>query len=132
VEVTGRRRDGQIELEVTDTGRGLSDADLQRSLNVSTGPNPRFPEEAESGSPSLVGSPGPMEVTSSLIQMALALVPLSAWSSLPTKSPSRPVDGKQSKYPDRFRSVFSSPSPENPTIEVLVRAALSVYVRIAE
>jgi signal transduction histidine kinase len=30
VEVTGRRRDGQIELEVTDTGRGLSDADLQR------------------------------------------------------------------------------------------------------
>jgi signal transduction histidine kinase len=30
VEVTGRRRDGQIELEVTDTGRGLSDADLKR------------------------------------------------------------------------------------------------------
>jgi histidine kinase len=30
VEVTGRRRDSQIELEVRDTGRGLSDADLQR------------------------------------------------------------------------------------------------------
>jgi histidine kinase len=30
VEVTGRRRDSRIELEVRDTGRGLSDADLQR------------------------------------------------------------------------------------------------------